>query len=359
MGVARGTITALVNGLLEEGLVREGETGTAPRGRKPTLLHISGHDRLAIGIDVRRSQTQIIMSDFHGLALARERFRTPPSPAELIDELVVRVRRIIQGHDTGTCWGVGLVVPGVVARTGYLLNAPTLGWTNVHLLAPLQEALDLPVHIERDAVACALARIWLGDRSGADLASFVYVTISDGVGTGLVVNGQVVRGSQHAAGEFGHVPLSPDGPRCSCGARGCLEAYTSDAATLARYLDALDSATRAEAATADLTVVDVVRSACAGDPVARAAVLDTGRFLGIGLAAMINVLNPGLIIVGGEIARAWELIEPVIRSVVVERTLTEDAGCTLIRPEVADGEQRLQGAAAVVVAPVFAAPRIA
>jgi predicted NBD/HSP70 family sugar kinase len=360
MGVARGTITALVNELIEDGLVREGETGSAPRGRKPTLLHISAHDRLAVGVDVRRSETNILLTDFHGVALARDRFRTPASPTALVEELAIRIRKMTRTHAaTGSCRGIGLVVPGVVSCAGRLLNAPTLGWTDVDLGSPLQTALDLPVHVERDAVACALARIWLGDRTGADSTSFVYVTVSDGLGTGLVINGQVVRGSQYAAGEFGHVPLSPVGPRCSCGACGCWEAYASNAATVARYLEALGPAAHAGVETAELTVAEVVDRACAGETTARETLLETGRYLGMGLAAVINVLDPGLIIVAGDIARAWDLIGPIVREVVVERTLTRAAAATPIQPEVADGEQRLRGATAVVVAPLFAAPTIA
>jgi N-acetylglucosamine repressor len=241
-----------------------------------------------------------------------------------------------------------------------VINAPTLGWTNTDLRGPLQEALDFPVHVERDAVACALGRMWLAGRTGSDPASFVYLVVSEGVGTGLVVDGQVVRGSQSAAGEFGHVALSFDGPLCSCGSTGCWEAYVSDAATIARYVEALAAADGATASdTEGLTVREIVRRFRAGDEPARDALLATARYLGIGIAAVVNALNPGALIVGGEIARAWELIEPVIRKEVAARTLTRSAGSTPIEPEPAHAEQRLRGATALVMAPLFAAPQIA
>jgi N-acetylglucosamine repressor len=361
MGVARGTITALVNELIDEGLVREGETADAPRGRKPTLLHIRAHDRLAVGVDVNRTKTYLLLNDFNGRSIARDAFRTPSTPEELVHEILSGIRRLIVDHSAvGTCQGVGLVVPGVVeGRTGRVLNAPTLGWTDVDLVSPLQACLEYPVHLERDAVACALARIWLGDPSGIDTSNFVYLTVSEGVGTGLVVNGQVVRGSQYSAGEFGHVALSLDGPLCSCGSRGCLEAYTSDTTTIARYLEASRERGRETPEPGDLTIPDVIRRYRAGDTAARGALEATGRFLGMGLAAVINALNPGAVIVGGEIAHAWDLVEPLIRREVVDRTLTVAAAATLIRPEAAHGEQRLRGATALVMAPLFAAPEIA
>ena len=362
MGVPRGTITALVNELLAEGLVREGETADAPRGRKPTLLHIRAHDRLALGVDIHRTYTHLLLSDFDERTLARESFPTPNTPEAVIEELLPRARRLLSEHERiGACQGVGVVVPGVVeGRTGRVINAPTLGWTNTDLRGPLQDALGLSVHVERDAVACALARMWLTGRIDSDPASFVYLVVSEGVGTGLVVNGQVVRGSQSAAGEFGHMPLSVDGPRCSCGSTGCWEAYASDAVTIARYAQAVRDADGADAPDpSGLTVREIVDRHRDGDEHARQALLTTGRYLGLGIAAVVNALNPGALIVGGEIACAWELIEPVIRREVVGRTLTRSAGATPIEPDPAHAEQRLRGATALVMAPLFAAPRIA
>lgn len=361
MGVARGTVTALINELIEEGLVREGGTADTRRGRKPTLLHIHGHDRLAFGVDVHRRHTHILLADLSGDALVRDRFRTPPSPGLLIDEIVGRVRDLAAAHvDTGVCQGLGLVVPGVVeGGTGRLLNAPTLGWTDVDFRTPLQEAFDFPVHVERDAVACALARIWLADADDEDPRSFVYVTVSEGVGTGLVVDGRVIRGSQFAAGEFGHVPLGMDGPLCSCGARGCWEAYASDAATVARYVERVEASGREGELADDLSVGDVVDRADAGEDDAVAALRETAEYLGLGIAAVINALNPGLIIVGGEISGAWPLLQPIIRDVIRQRTLTRAAAETPVRPEKADTEERLRGATALVLAPLFAAPELA
>lgn len=363
MGVARGTITALVNELIDEGLIQEGETADAPRGRKPTLLHIRSQDWLTIGVDVHRTWTHVLLSDFSGAPIQRDRFRTPESPEDLIERLAGLIDELHARHGhKGSFEGVGVVVPGVVeGPDGRLLNAPTLGWVDVDLVGPLESLVDFPVHLERDAVACAIAHIWLPDSSKVDTSDFVYLAVSEGVGTGLVVNGQVVRGSRYAAGEFGHVPLSLGGPRCSCGSRGCWEAYTSDSTTVARYIDGClaENPPRVVDEGDGLTVLEVIERSRAGDPAARDALNATGRYLGIGLASVINVLNPGAVIVGGEIAHAWDLIEPLIRRQVRDRTLTEQAASTPLVPEADHGEQRLKGAAALILAPFFAAPQIA
>ena len=362
MEVARGIVSPLVNELIEDGLLVEGATGSSRRGRKPTLLHVRAHDRLAVAVDVRVSGTQVMLSDFSGRAIALEILRTPVDPGELVAELAARIRRLLDAHaGTGACEGVGVVVPGSVERgTGRVVHAPSLGWRDVDLREALAEAVGLPVHIERDAVACALAQMWLGQH-GADAAeSFAYVTIADGVGAGLVVGGRVIRGYRDAAGEFGHVPLSLEGPACMCGSRGCWEAYACNPATVARYLghELLTRESYARVAESGITVADVIARARQGDAAARAALEATGRYIGLGLAMIVNGLNPARIILGGEVAAVWTVIGHPVLAAMAERTLTRGAAATPVFPEPSDQETRLRGAAALVVAPVFAAPSI-
>jgi predicted NBD/HSP70 family sugar kinase len=362
MEVARAIVSPLVNELIEQGLIYEGEPGTSRRGRKPTLLHVRAHDRLAVAIDVRRSETHVMLADFSGHPVAVEVLPTPDDPDALVATLGTRVRALLEENAaTGSCEGIGLAVPGMVDHvTGRLLNAPALGWRDVDLRGALEEAAGLPVHIERDAVACAYAQIWLAEDSGEQLDSFAYVTISDGVGAGLVVNGRVVRGHRDAAGEFGHIPLALEGPACMCGSRGCWEAYTCNPAIVARYLgiELATRATYAQVAAAGVTVTDVIARARAGEPAARAALETTGRLIGLGLAAIVNAINPGRIIVGGEIAGGWDLIGRDVVAAMAERTLTQGSAATPVTPEPGDEQTRLRGAAALVVAPIFAAPTI-
>lgn len=362
LDMSRGMVTSLVRELLDEGLIYEGATGNLPRGRKPRLLHIKAHDRLVVGIDVRRLRTHVILSDFGGDELAMEMFQTPKDLEGLLDELEARVTRLISSHaGMGECEGVGLVVPGVVDSTsGEVLIAPTLGWRHLDVREMLAARLPVPVQIERDAVACALAKIWLSRRAEPP-DNFAYLTVSDGVGAGLVLNGQVVRGREHAAGEFGHIPLNLDGPTCSCGNQGCLEAYASNPATVARYLGREFSARlpgNGQAAK-DPTVEDVISRAKSGDTRAVLALQETGRYLGIGVAGIINALSPEEIIIGGEVTAAWDIVGPVVEKEVAAWVLTEAAATTPITPEPSDRETRLKGAVVLVVGPEFAAPVIA
>ncbi len=363
MRVGRSMITSLVNELLREGAIYEGAPVDAPRGRRPTMLFVRTHDRLAIAVDVRFSRTYVMLTDFGGTVLALEAFDTIVAPSGLVTELARRIKRLLRAHRVaGTCHGIGLVVPGMVDQTtGRVLNAPQLGWKNVDIREALARATRLPVQIENAPFACALAHMWLGQTGIDTPRDFVYVTVSDGVGAGVVVNGEVVRGHGSSAGEFGHVPLDPDGPECMCGARGCLETYTSNLATLARYLGhPFSPAAAREMLTASgVTIEDVIARADAGDYRAIAALTDTARYLGIGFTVIINTLNPAQLFVGGEIVGAWARIEPIIRRVINERALTAGAAATVIVPEPATSHPRLRGAIALVAAPTFAAPQVA
>ena len=363
LAVGRGMVTSLVAELIADGSLYEGATIDAPRGRRPQMLYVRTQDRLVVAVDVRLSKTYCMLTDFSGTPIALETFETTTDSEELVANIVSHVRRLLHAHGgKGRCEGLGLVIPGMVDdETGTVLNAPQLGWRNVDVRDRLGEALDLPVHVENAPIACALAQMWLGQRGKDAPTNFVYVTVSDGVGTGVVVNGQVVRGATNTAGEFGHVPLSMDGPECLCGSRGCLEAYTSNLATLMRYLGHEFSPTTARELihSSGLSIVDVIARARAGEAQAVDALQTTARHLGAGLAVIINTLSPAQIFVGGEIADAWDQLLPTIRRVIVSRVLTEDAADTPIVAEAASTFPRLRGGTALVAAPLFAAPRIA
>jgi predicted NBD/HSP70 family sugar kinase len=361
MTLGRGVVTTLVNELLEEGVLYEGALGELPRGRRPKMLHVETRDRLVVAIDLRFSRTDVLLADLGGKQIALERFATRFGPEELLDELAVRVRRLLKTHAArGRCQGIGIVIPGMVDRaSGRVLNAPQLGWRDVQVRAGLASRTGLPVHVENAPAACALAHIWLAER-GNGIRDFVYLSVSDGVGTGVVVNGEVVRGYAHTAGEFGHIPISAEGPICLCGSQGCLEGYTSNLATVARYLghELSPAIARELLQQSGVTVDDVVRRAGEGDERARAAVADTGRYLGIGVSMIVQALNPAQIVVGGEITGAWDLIEPAIRTEVARRALTPRAAETPVIPEPAGRMPRLRGAIALVAAPVYAAPQV-
>jgi N-acetylglucosamine repressor len=271
------------------------------------------------------------------------------------------VRALLEAHpQAGRCQGVGVAFPGMLDRAGSVVShAPALGWREVALKEPLAAALGLPLEMENAAKACALAQIW-DARGTAPPGDMVFVSVSDGVGVGVVVGGEVLRGRHNVAGEFGHLPLNLDGPRCACGATGCWEAYVSNLATLSRYTGhAIQPRQPAAADHAHLTVDDLVVRAREGDVKAITALLATARYLGLGLASIVNAFDPARIYVGGEITAAWELIEATVRSALAERMLVSSAADTDIVVVDPQEHPRLRGASALVGALVFAAEHVA
>lgn len=364
MVVARGALTTLVRELVEAGVVcEEGGSATASGpGRPPTLLRLHTTNRLALAVDVRPGRTTLALANISGEPLARDSFATPGSPADLVDALATNAERLLRdqahaGPAEAGVQGIGLVVPGMVdRRTGRVIYSPRLGWRNVELREALVERLGVPVLIENAPIACALARLWSSPDETRGVNSFAYASISDGVGVGLVANGEVVRGEAHTAGEFGHVSLDPNGPMCACGRRGCWEALVCNSAIVARYVAQAGGAPSGRARV--LTVEDVVHRASRGEPAAVATLVDTGTQIGRGLAMVVSAFNPGRIYMGGEITAAWSLLERPIRLALAEGTLTEAAHATPVVADASQAEYRLLGAIALVAAPAFAAPRV-
>jgi N-acetylglucosamine repressor len=360
MGVRRGAVSLIVNDLLKDGSLVEGATGDAVRGRKPTFLYIDSRRRAVVAVDIRVSQTSLMLADLVGRPIGGiVTLPTERDPKALVKTLAGRIKRLLADHgEIDDCNGIGVAVPGMVERPSMrVLHAPTLGWRNVDLRDMLARATGMPVEIENSGRVCAVAQLWSMHGADSPSGDFVFVSASDGLGVGVSFQREVLRGRHNLAGEFGHLLLSMDGPKCSCGSKGCWEAYVSNRATLARYFGQEPNADGPPAS--DFTIDDLLARARGGDMKARAAVQATGAYLGVGLAVIVNALDPSAVYVGGEITGAWDLVEPPLRAAFLERALTPAVAATPIRPVATIEYPRLRGAAALVTAPAFAAPVVA
>ncbi|MEO7457211.1 MAG: ROK family transcriptional regulator, partial [Gemmatimonadaceae bacterium] len=366
MQVRRGTLTPLVRELVDSGVVFEKGTAATARGRRPTMLAVRTRGRLVIAVDVRSGQSSIALGDVAGRMIARESFETPATPDKLVDEVELHVKRLLRQHAPAGgdgCQGIGLVLPGMVDRkTGRLIYAPRLGWRDVDLRSLVAQRIGMKVFIESAPIACALARLWLEPEAIRSVNSFAYVSVSEGIGVGIAVNGEMVRGESHTAGEFGHVSLDSSGPECVCGRRGCWEALACNAATVDRYVQEVtgtparaDAKFRKTRKAGTPGIEEVVRRARSGEPAAMQAIVETGQHIGRGLAVVVSAFNPGRIYVGGEITEAWDLLERPMRDALIAGTMPGDAGRTPVVPDSSLAEYRLLGAVALVTAPGYAA----
>ena len=312
MGVSRGAVTLIVNDLLERQLIFEGATGETVRGRRPTFLYIDSRRRAVVAVDIRASETYLMLADLLGKPLTGvTSFPTVRDPKELVAALAARIKTLLAEHpEVDACEGIGVVVPGMVEHSTMrcCTRRRSAGATSICATACRRR----PGCRCRSRTPAAPARWPRCGRCAADAAppgDLVFVSVSDGVGVGVIINGEVLRGRHNIAGEFGHVPLSLDGPRCSCGSNGCWEAYVSNRATLARYFGRPARTKRgpADAANGSSPIEDLIARARGGDAKAVAALEATARYLGLGLASVINALDPARVYIGGEITLAWDL----------------------------------------------------
>ena len=237
-----------------------------------------------------------------------------------------------------------------------MIFAPTLGWSDLDLKTPLEHAIGLPVELENAANACALAELWSG-RHTDGVRNLVAVTVSDDIGVGMIMNGQLVRGSTGVAGEFGHVAQMPDGPKCRCGNSGCWEVLASNAAAVRYYAESA-SVRKGEVGSksdmAKLPFGDILRLVERGDARACKALNQMAHHLGVGIAMLVTGLAPDVLVVVGEVTRAWDKVGPIVAEAVKRRSFTHAA--TRILPTDPEAQPRLRGTIALVLQKHFGAP---
>jgi predicted NBD/HSP70 family sugar kinase len=344
----RSTVSLIVEELRADGLIEE-VSGESTGGRPPLLLSLRTADAVAIGVDVGTVRTIVATSDLAGRVLQQEGFVTPRDGNELIAKIIDRTLELIKKHKN-TIEGVGISLPGLVNPETAKLYVPHFKWRDIPLVEELSAAVRLPVSIENDANAAALAELWFGRPEIRHIRDFILVLIEEGVGTGIVFDGQVYRGEGGAAGEFGHMTIGQGAPvACASGSRECWEAFASERAALARY-KILSGGSNGGAATRFGDLVDL---ALRSDGDARTALKETAYYLGIGITNLIHGLAPEAVIVGGPIVRAWPMISADIRN-TVEATICRGLPPTRIIASTLGPEPTLMGALSLVLASKFA-----
>jgi predicted NBD/HSP70 family sugar kinase len=308
----RSTVSLIVEELKGGGLIKE-VSGESRGGRPPILLSLRTADAVAIGVDLGTISTVVATSDLAGRVLEQEEFPTDHDARKTI-ALIVECARELIARSGGTIEGVGVSLPGLVDQeTGTALFIPHFKWRDWEVARELRAALGLAVVADNDANAAALAELWFGRPEIREVRDFIIVLVEEGVGTGIVFDGQVYRGKSGAAGEFGHMTIGQGAPvTCAAGSRGCWEAFSSQRAALARYEQSRGAGARR------VDFKQLVDLALAGDTPSRTALKETAYYLGVGIANLTQGLSPEAVIVGGPIVRAWPLIVGDIKAAVAE-----------------------------------------
>ncbi len=338
-GLQRSTVSSIVEQLIEERWVLYGATGRLPRGRRPTFLRLND-ERVIVGVDIRPTQTTVAVADANGKFISQEMAPTPGDPQIAIRHLIESIERIMRTCQGKKIEGVGISLPGRFSpASDRLVFAPNLRWGDFDIHTPLAKATGLEVEMENAANACVLAAVWFDQME--DCRNFVVVTVSEGIGTGLLVNGRLVHGMNNMAGEFGHVPLESDGPVCGCGSLGCWEVFASNRAGLRYYSE---SGKESEG----LSFPDLLSRADQGDVHAAQAIDKMAHYLGRGMRMVVAGLAPERIIVVGDLTRSWHRFGPVIETEVQRQVLPGGCPPRLV-PAHEDGRARLRGTIALVL----------
>jgi predicted NBD/HSP70 family sugar kinase len=337
-GLQRSTVSLITEQLIREQWVVNGPVGRLPRGRRPTFLRLN--DRRAILVaDVRPNQITVAAADVNGRFLSQEAMPTPPNLARAVSSMTARFENLMKLHSHLLFEGIGISVPGRCDdRSEQVMFAPNLKWSSFDLKGPIEQRTGMRVEVENAANACVLAEVWFGHTE--KIRDLVVVTVAEGIGTGIFTNGQLARGSHGMAGEFGHVPLDPQGPLCACGGRGCWEMFASNQAALRYYHES-------SSAEDGLTFRDLLSLADSGDSQALKALDSMAHALGRGMRMIVAGLAPEEIVVVGEFAGQWQRFGRVIEAEVSAATLVGNP--PRVRPAEDPNMARLRGTVALVL----------
>lgn len=337
-GLQRSTISTIIERLIAEGWIREGSIIKTARGRRPTMLSMND-DLVILVADVRPTRAILAVVDLNGRFLGRAVIPLISDPGRGVDAIAEGMLKLRAQFPDKTCEGVGISLPGRVdTRTQKLALAPNLPWVGFDIRGVLQKRLQLQVELENAANACMLSEVWFGRLEG--IKNAVLITISEGVGAALMVNGTLMEGASGIAGELGHIPVSEAGPRCACGEVGCWEMFASSRAALRYFHESTPDQTVA-------TMEQLMNMEASGNEMAQKALETQARAIGRGLRIVTAALNPEIILFAGDITLRWEMMGRIIEQEVKKRMLTGDP------PKIValnDGESaRLLGAAALVL----------
>lgn len=358
-GLTRGTVSSLVAELVRLDLLREGGGNGLERrvGRPAQPLELAD-TAVAVGLEVKVDSLEVSVEDLTGRVRYERRVfvdnrRSGPGP--VLDRVAQMAAEALaaMAEDGTRVVGIAVAVPGLVeTSSGIVLRAPNLGWTRLRIADELHDRLpevDLPIHVENEANLAALAEHWQGAARG--VRNFISVFGEVGVGAGIVVDGELYRGAHGFGGEFGHVTVDPDGEPCACGSRGCLETLIGQEAIARNAGLRIDSGKRTWSITAAL-----VRRARSGDRAVLDALRDAGRWLGVGLASAVNLLDLDVVVLGGCFGPLSPWLATEVQQALHGRVLSAVWSACELRSSTIGELAAVRGAAALTLREVLAAP---
>ena len=359
--LSRSTVSEVVAELLPTGLVAEVGVGESRGGRRPIILEFQDDAAVILGVEMGAAHVGVALTDLRGRVRAWESrefpVRTDPAGTRtLVAELCDAALGI--GADGRPLVGVGVAVPSPVdpSRPDRLSEVVMPDWQGQLGLDQLGERLGVPLMVDNDANLGALAEHWWG--AGRDVDDFAYIKVATGIGCGHVIDGEIYRGATGVAGEIGHLAIAPQGKLCVCGLRGCLATLVGAQALQERAGELVAEHPDSLLAGRAITIGDIEAAALAGDVVARQVVTEAAENLGVALAGLLNLMNPSMVVLGGDLARLGELLLEPMRETVRRRTLVSLVAAAELRTSELGPRSVAVGAATMVLKAALADGRL-
>ncbi|MCM3116522.1 ROK family transcriptional regulator [Neobacillus sp. MER 74] len=357
INISPTTVTSAVNELINEGVVREDGIGTSNGGRKPVLLRFDPNTKYIIGVSISNSFIKISEMNLEGNILRKEIHSTNYQQGEEIINLTLTIIQqfLHSMENLEDCEGISIITPGIVdARRGIISYNTKLKLYDIPLKKMVEQRFGLPTYLDNDTNAFVLAENYFG--SFGQYKDLVYITIGDGVGSGIMLNGKIIRGYKGSAGELGHTSIVKGGQKCECGNEGCLENYVNWPAIYSKIVTALMSRGK-ETMIKDLVGEDLNRITPAvfvqalkeGDPLCLQILDEIVSHLASGIINTIHLLNPEVIILSGEIVQESDLFVDLLKSCVSKKVIPILKEEVNIQPTSLGAEFEMLGAAAIIL----------
>ncbi|WP_434565532.1 ROK family transcriptional regulator [Thermoanaerobacterium thermosaccharolyticum] len=362
-GLNKSTVSSLVDELIKDGFVEEEGPGESKGGRKPIMLMINSLAGCVVGIDLDVNYILVILTDILANILWQKRINLKIGEEkediigkiiDLIDEAISNSPKTVKG-----VLGIGIGVPGITDyKRGIVLKAPNLKWENVELKKIIEEKFHLNVYIDNEANTGAIAEKWFG--VGKNARNFVYVSAGIGIGTGIIINNELYRGSFGLAGEMGHMTIDINDHLCSCGNRGCWENYASEKSLFSYIKEKLESCEKDEYLKIDdldkLDINDIIDIAEKGSSLAKRSIEEISRNLSIGIVNIVNTFNPDLFIVGNTLSGIGDYLLKMIREYIDSKCLVSRYNDVAVEISKLGMLDRAIGAVTLVISELFSYP---
>ncbi|MDK2991852.1 MAG: N-acetylglucosamine repressor [Clostridiales bacterium] len=349
-GLTPPTITSLVGEMINEGIVIEtGNTDDPAKGgvgRKRVLIDLKNDAKYEIGIEFGVETTHMGINDLKGnLVCDRILPIITPDPTERIRQTAREVVDMLSEREIPMerVLGIGVGVPGLVDRErGINRKSPNLGWKNVNVRNIFSEVLSMPVLLENNVRCMALGEQFFG--FGREMDDIILFHVGMGIGCGIIIDGRLFHGSSEGAGEIGHTTIDINGPQCGCGKKGCLEALASGRAIADKGREFLGR---------DVSAYDVFLAAKAGDPIAAGILKEAGYYLGIGVANLINLFNPQMVVLHGGVLNSGDIVLKPLLETASSHVFSDRSEDADIKLSAYGDELGIMGASALVLKELF------